>query len=101
MGLSLPFQLNAGLLINLVLFVVGILIGVGIAKAIKGLLLVIIGVLILAMLGITVAGLFNLSDLWSVLGPLKDMMINLAKGMAEYPAISVGLLIGLVVGLIR
>jgi uncharacterized membrane protein (Fun14 family) len=81
--------------------VVGLLIGYGVARALKGLLLVLVGLLILVLLGITIAGLPNLREALGFLGQLANAARPLLGFVMERPPFMIGLLIGFVMGLIR
>lgn len=93
--------LDSVFILNVVLLVVGVLIGVGIGRALKGLLLIVVGILVLVLIGITVGGLLNLGSLWGMFGPLRDLLSGLAGILSSYPTLSVGLVIGLLIGLLR
>jgi len=93
--------LDSTFIFNVILLIVGILIGVGIGKALKGLLLILVGILILMLIGITIGGLLNLSEIWGAFGPLRDLLTNIAGTLSSYPTLAVGLVIGLLIGLLR
>lgn len=90
-----------GLLINLVLLLAGALIGLGVARAVKGLLLIIFALIILFFFGFTVAGLVSPAAVASLFGPLASLTLEFLALLAKYPAIAVGLLLGLIIGAIR
>ncbi len=81
--------------------VVDLLIGYGVARALKGLLLVMVGLLILAFLGITVAGLPGLRDVLGFVRQAANAARPILGFVMERPPFAIGLLIGFVMGLIR
>lgn len=89
------------LLMNFILFVAGFLVGLGVSKLLKGLLLVIAGLAILIIAGFTVAGILNPAEIWEWFGPLKNAFTFIASLLARYPALSLGLIIGVVIGAIK
>ncbi len=78
--------------------VVGLLIGYGVARVLKGLLLVLVGLLIL---GITIAGLQGLRDVLGFVGQAANAAKPVLGFVMERPPFVIGLLIGFVMGLIR
>ncbi|MEM0381774.1 MAG: hypothetical protein QXE49_01645 [Nitrososphaerota archaeon] len=89
------------LLINVVLLLAGILIGVGVAKAVKGLLLIILALIILFFFGFTVAGIISPTSVAALFGPIAGLMLHFLRLLAQYPALAVGLLLGLIIGAVR
>jgi hypothetical protein len=90
-----------GLLVNVVLLLAGALIGLGVARAVKGLLLIIFALIILFFFGFTIAGLISPTAVASLFGPLASLILEFLSLLARYPAIAVGLLLGLIIGAIR
>ncbi len=84
-----------------VMLVVGVLIGYGVARVLKGILLVLVGILILLLLGITIAGLPGFSELFGLLGQAARSARTLLGVIMDHPPFALGLLIGFVMGLIR
>jgi len=89
------------LVVNTVLVLAGTLIGLGLAKAVKGILLIIVALLILFFFGFTIAGLVSPHAVAPLFGPLAELALQSLQLMARYPALAVGLLIGLLIGAIR
>lgn len=81
--------------------VVGLLIGYGVARVLKGILLVLVGILILALLGITIAGLPGFSELFGLLGEAARGARTFLGVVMDHPPFALGLLIGFVMGLLR
>lgn len=99
--MTLPVLTGEGLFVNFVLLIAGVLIGLGIGKLLKGVLLIIAGLAILVIAGFTIAGLFNPEELWNWFGPLKNAVSFIAGLLANYPALSIGLIIGVIIGALR
>ncbi len=97
----MPVLTGEQLLVNFILFIAGFLIGLGVGKLLKGILLVIAGLAILVIAGFTIAGIFNPEELWNWFGPLKNMASFIGGLLAHYPALSLGLIIGILVGAIK
>ncbi|GBC70897.1 hypothetical protein HRbin02_00670 [Candidatus Calditenuaceae archaeon HR02] len=90
-----------GLLVNLVLLLAGALIGLGVARAVKGLLLIIFALIILFFFGFTIAGIISPATVAALFGPLASLILEFLALLARYPAIAVGLLLGLIIGAIK
>jgi hypothetical protein len=99
--LAMPVLTGEELLVNFILFIAGFLIGLGVGKLLKGILLVIAGLAILVIAGFTIAGILNPEELWNWFGPLKNMASLIGGLLAHYPALSLGLIIGVFVGAIK
>ena len=84
-----------------VMLVVGVLIGYGVARVLKGVLLVLVGVLLLLLLGITIAGLPGFGDLLGLLAQVARSAKTFLGALMDHPTFALGLLIGFVMGLIR
>ncbi len=97
----IPVLTGEELLVNFILFIAGFLIGLGVGKLLKGILLIIAGLAILVIAGFTIAGMFNLEEFWNWFGPLKNMIFFIAGLLAHYPALSIGLIIGVLIGAIK
>ncbi|MCS7146428.1 MAG: hypothetical protein RMJ28_01035 [Nitrososphaerota archaeon] len=89
------------ILINVILLLAGALIGLGVAKAVKGLLLIILALIILFFFGFTIAGLISPEAVASLFGPIASFVLQLLQLLAKYPALAVGLLIGLLIGAVK
>jgi glucan phosphoethanolaminetransferase (alkaline phosphatase superfamily) len=89
------------LVVNLVLLLAGLLVGIGFAKILKGLLLIVLALAILFLLGFTVAGIVAPQTIASLFGPAKQLALQFLTLLAKYPTLSMGLLIGLVIGALR
>ncbi|MEM0444674.1 MAG: hypothetical protein QXY54_01695 [Nitrososphaerota archaeon] len=95
-------QLSPGdLLINVVLLLAGALIGLGIARAIKGLLLIVLALIILFFFGFTIAGIFSPHSVATLFGPIAAFVLEFLLLLGKYPALAVGLLIGLIIGAVK
>ncbi len=81
--------------------IVGLLIGYGVARVLKGLLLVLVGLLILVLLGITIAGLPGLRDVLGFVGQAANAARPILGFVMERPPFAIGLMVGFVMGLIR
>jgi divalent metal cation (Fe/Co/Zn/Cd) transporter len=97
----MPVLTGEELLASFILFIAGFLIGLGVGKLLKGILLVIAGLGILVIAGFTIAGMFNLEELWNWFGPLKSTAFSIGGLLARYPALSLGLIVGVLVGAIK
>jgi len=84
-----------------VMLVIGVLIGYGVARVLKGILLVLVGILILLLLGITIAGLPGFSELFGLFGQAARSARTFLGVIMDHPPFALGLLIGFVMGLIR
>lgn len=82
-------------------FMVGLLVGYGIARVIKGLLLVAVGLVILVLLGLTLAGLPPVQTVLGAISPIVDLARNLLGPLLAYPLFLIGLLIGFVFGIAK
>ncbi len=80
---------------------VGLLVGYGVARVLKGLLLMLVGLLILVLLGITIAGLPGLRDVLGFVGQAANAAKPVLGFVMERPPLMIGLLICFVMGLIR
>lgn len=89
------------LLVNVILLLAGALIGLGIARALKGILLIILALIILFFFGFTLAGLISPYAVASLFGPMTGLILEFLQLLARYPALAVGLLIGLLIGALR
>lgn len=94
-------MLGQDLLVSVITLVVGGLIGYGIGKVVKGLLVVIIGVVVLLLLGISFVGLSFMEGLLRNGNLLLRLLDYVLTSLSRYPLLFVGLLIGFIVGLIR
>ncbi len=93
----------AVLIPNIILFVVGFLIGFGLIKVLKGALLIIMAIVILSIVGITIAGfvLPGFHELPSVVASLEDVAKGFLAVLKTYPMLTAGLLIGLIAGIVK
>lgn len=93
----------AVLIPNIILFVVGFLIGFGVARVLKGALLIVIAIIILSIAGITIAGLVlpSTGEFFGVIKSLEDVARSFISILKTYPMLAAGLLIGLIVGIIK
>ncbi len=81
--------------------VVGLLMGYGVARVLKGLLLVLVGLLILGLIGVTIAGLPGLSEVLGFVGQAASAARPVLGFVMERPPFVIGLLIGFVMGLVK
>lgn len=88
---------------NIILFVVGFLIGFGITKVLKGALLIVIAIVILGLVGITIASfvLPSPGEIVNIVASLEDVARSFMRILRDYPMLTAGLLVGLIVGIIK
>ncbi|MEM2910245.1 MAG: hypothetical protein QXO01_04180 [Nitrososphaerota archaeon] len=88
---------------SIILFAVGFLIGFGVAKVLKGIVLIVVAILILSIVGVTIASfvLPNYGELFNIATFLKDVAKSFIGFLKTYPMLAAGLLIGLIVGIIK
>lgn len=89
------------ILFNIILLLAGALIGLGVARAVKGILLIILALIILFIFGFTIAGLISPESVASLFGPIASFVLQLLLLLAKYPALAVGLLLGLIIGALK
>ncbi|MCL7385568.1 MAG: hypothetical protein LZ158_04320 [Thaumarchaeota archaeon] len=93
----------AVLITNIILFVVGFLIGFGVTKVLKGALLIIAAIIILSVVGITIAGfvLPSFGEIYRIMTSLEDVAKSFIEILKTYPMLTAGLLVGLIVGIVK
>lgn len=91
------------LILNIILFAVGFLVGFGVAKVLKGMILIIVAILILGIVGITIASfaLPTYGDLFRVATSFEDVLKSFIGILKTYPVLAAGLLTGLLVGIVK
>ncbi|MEM2233144.1 MAG: hypothetical protein QXP81_06355 [Nitrososphaerota archaeon] len=99
---TLPDLTDPQTIAQLVLLFVGVLMGYGAARVLKGALLILVGLVVLGILGLAVTGLPApgelLGQVWDLAGRAANALLQLLR---SYPTLGIGLLIGFVIGLIR
>ncbi|MCS7135885.1 MAG: hypothetical protein RMJ14_05215 [Nitrososphaerota archaeon] len=93
----------AVLITNIILFVVGFLIGFGVTKVLKGALLIVAAIIILSVVGITIAGFILPSpgEVFAILKSLEGVAESFLSILKAYPMLAAGLLVGLIVGIVK
>jgi hypothetical protein len=89
------------LVVNLVLLLGGVLLGVGVAKILKGLLLIVFALVILFIIGFTIGGIIAPQTIASLFGPAAELAFQFLVLLTRYPALSIGLLVGIVIGALK
>lgn len=80
---------------------VGMLIGYGLAQALRGLVLVTLVIAVTVLLGLALADVLPLQSLLESLRPIMDSARSLLGPLLSYPMFFVGLLIGMAFGLAK
>jgi len=93
----------AVLITNIILFAVGFLIGFGVTKVLKGALLIIAAIIILSVVGITIAGfvLPSFGEIHGIMTSLENVAKSFIEILKTYPMLTAGLLVGLIVGIVK
>ncbi|GEM_PF-1352284 len=103
-GFSILSMIDYAVLIpNIILFAVGFLIGFGATKVLKGALLILVAIIILSIVGITIAGfvLPSSGEIVGIITSLESVAKSFINILKTYPMLTAGLLIGLIVGIIK
>lgn len=79
----------------------GLLIGYGLGRVVRGLLVVLVGLAIVVLLGLTIAGLPPVQSLLGALSPIADLARSSLGPLMSYPLFLIGLLIGFAFGLAK
>ncbi|MCS7143135.1 MAG: hypothetical protein NZ920_05025 [Aigarchaeota archaeon] len=93
--------LNSEILTNLILVIVGLVIGYGIGRVVKGALIVIAGLFLLTLLSASILLPRPIEEIvsdWSVPLEVLKFLTDLVFGL---PTLTIGVIIGFILGLIK